>query len=143
MNAPARIAAVDAFVDPRLTFLCCASARYLLVESGEMGLDEAFTGLLDQFDDLLGANWSWHWWDACRRADARAAVELRRASRIRPSPRPTPQTTIDAVMLAVRERGIGALREPANVERLRRCDAAAKAQLRARIEKLTGLKHER
>jgi hypothetical protein len=37
----------------------------------------------------------------------------------------------------VRERGIAALKEPANLERLARCDAAAKAQIDKRIEKLT------
>jgi hypothetical protein len=47
---------------------------------------------------------------------------------------PTPQTTIEAVMWCVRERGLKALKEPTNEERLRRCDAAAKAQINERIE---------
>ena len=51
--------------------------------------------------------------------------------------RRTPQTTIEAIMYSVRERGIAALKEPANVERLRRCDAAALAQIDARISKLS------
>jgi hypothetical protein len=50
--------------------------------------------------------------------------------------RPTPQTTVEAVMWAVRERGLRALKEPANQERLSRCDAAARAQINERIEKL-------
>src|SRR5262249_17532095 len=36
--------------------------------------------------------------------------------------RPTPQATIEAIMHSVRERGLGALREPATIERLSRCD---------------------
>jgi hypothetical protein len=51
-------------------------------------------------------------------------------------PRPTPQTTLEAVMWAVRRRGLPALREPAYQQRLLNCDAAARAQINARIEKL-------
>jgi len=51
--------------------------------------------------------------------------------------RPTPQSTIEAIIFAVRSRGTDALREPANIERLRRCDEAALEQIDARIEKLT------
>jgi hypothetical protein len=43
---------------------------------------------------------------------------------------------VEAVMLAVRERGLAALKEPATVERLERCDAAARAEINQRIEKL-------
>jgi hypothetical protein len=49
---------------------------------------------------------------------------------------PTPQVTIEALMHCVRQRGLAALKEPANVERLARCDAAAKAQIDGRIKKL-------
>jgi hypothetical protein len=52
------------------------------------------------------------------------------------SPRPTPQVTVDAVMYSVRERGLKALKEPANQERLRRCDTAAEDKIIQRIEKL-------
>jgi hypothetical protein len=45
----------------------------------------------------------------------------------------TPQSTVEAIMLCMRERGLAALKEPANVERLSRCDAAAKAQIEKRI----------
>ena len=54
--------------------------------------------------------------------------------------RPTPNVVVEAIMLAVRERGLVALKEPATVERLKRCDAAARAEINQRIEKL-GLKH--
>ena len=100
---------------------------------------------------------------ACRRADAMLAAE-RRAGRQLESPsvlriwrlfdadvsferfwneindprnRPTPRAVIEAVMYCVRERGLAALKEPANVERLSRCDAAARAQIDQRIDKLT------
>jgi hypothetical protein len=53
-----------------------------------------------------------------------------------PKNRPTPQVTVEAVILTVRERGLTALKEPANVERLERCDAAAKAEIERRIAKL-------
>jgi hypothetical protein len=49
--------------------------------------------------------------------------------------RPTPEVTIEAILLSVRERGVAALKEPKNIERLRRCDAAALAQIDARLGK--------
>jgi hypothetical protein len=48
--------------------------------------------------------------------------------------RPTPQTTIEALIYCVRERGLAALKEPANLERLSRCDEAALAEIDRRIE---------
>jgi hypothetical protein len=53
-----------------------------------------------------------------------------------PRNRPTPEFTIRAVMHAVRERGLAALKEPATAERLARCDEDAKAEINKRIEKL-------
>lgn len=50
--------------------------------------------------------------------------------------RPTPQVTIEAVLYCVRECGLAALKEPANLERLSRCDEAARAQINDRIAKL-------
>jgi hypothetical protein len=50
-------------------------------------------------------------------------------------PRRTPQTTIEALMHSVRERGLPALKEPSNIERLTRCDPAAKAEIDQRIGK--------
>jgi hypothetical protein len=49
--------------------------------------------------------------------------------------RPTPKATIEAVMHAVRERGLTALKVPVTAERLERCDAAAKAEIEQRIAK--------
>jgi hypothetical protein len=61
----------------------------------------------------------------------------------KPAPqRPTPQTTIEAILYCVRQRGLTALRDAANIERLRQCDAAAKRQINERIAKLSaGLSH--
>jgi hypothetical protein len=55
-----------------------------------------------------------------------------------PRNRPTSQTTVEAILYCVRERGIAALKEPANLERLSRCDAAALAQIDARLAKRNG-----
>jgi hypothetical protein len=49
--------------------------------------------------------------------------------------RPTPQTVVEAVWYCVRERGLAALREPANLQRLATFDSAARAQLNERIAK--------
>jgi hypothetical protein len=48
--------------------------------------------------------------------------------------RPTPKAVIDAVVLCVRQRGIAALKEPANVERLSRCDEWARGEINKQIE---------
>jgi len=50
--------------------------------------------------------------------------------------RPTPKATIEAVMHAVRERGLAALKEPVTAGRLERCDEAAKAEIERRIASL-------
>jgi hypothetical protein len=50
----------------------------------------------------------------------------------------TPQTTIDAIVHAVRERGAAALKEPATKARLRCCDEAALTQINVRLTKLLG-----
>jgi hypothetical protein len=50
--------------------------------------------------------------------------------------RPTPRTTIEAIIWSVRERGPQALHDPANIERLSRCDEAAISEIDRRISKL-------
>jgi hypothetical protein len=50
--------------------------------------------------------------------------------------RPTPKTTVEAVIDAVRKRELAALKEPATAERLERCDEAAKAEIERRIADL-------
>ena len=51
---------------------------------------------------------------------------------------PTPQSTIEAVMYSIRERGLAALQEPNNKERLATCDDAARKQIDERIERMRG-----
>jgi hypothetical protein len=48
----------------------------------------------------------------------------------------TPQSTIDAVIWACRERGLQALYEPDTIERLRRCDGAARQRINERLARL-------
>jgi hypothetical protein len=52
-----------------------------------------------------------------------------------PRNRPTPQVTIEAIIIDVRERGMQVLGEPANQKRLSRCDAAALAEIKRRLAK--------
>jgi|SRR6516165_318670 hypothetical protein len=75
---------------------------------------------------------------ACRAADAQMQQQRRRAD-INENPlRLTPRSTIEAIMWCVRERCPPALHEPANIERLSRCDDPAIAEIDARIKKLEG-----
>jgi hypothetical protein len=105
-----------------LTILAArAEALAILIDLGEMEIDEALERLLtppDGFD--LRVEW------------------LARQKRVGEAPRnrQTPQSTIEAIMHCVRERGVAALNEPENIERLSRCGAAAKAQIHRRIYKL-------
>jgi hypothetical protein len=55
-------------------------------------------------------------------------------------PQRTPQTTIEAIMYVVRERGVAALKEPANIERLLLCDDAARTEINERIGRLIAAK---
>ena len=88
--------------------------------------------------------------DQCRKADARLRAERRnrRADLNRISidilcaalnyeqQRPIPETTIEAIMYCVCERGLEALEESANLERLSRCDESARAQINDRIARI-------
>ena len=49
---------------------------------------------------------------------------------------PTPLTTVEAVIYCVRKRGLAALRESANQQRLMTFDNAARAEVNRRIAKL-------
>jgi hypothetical protein len=60
----------------------------------------------------------------------------------RRKPPPTPNVIVEAIIHAVRERGLAALNEPANLERLSRCDEAAKAEINRRIGRLIAAKEE-
>jgi hypothetical protein len=119
-------------LDPGLAFLGQASARHVLVEQGEMSIDEAIDGLTEPVEQIFGPRCTCEsFCGACRAADARHSHRRTCAAR-----RPTPQVTIEAILYCVRDRGVAALREPANIARLRTCDAAAKAQINERIARL-------
>jgi hypothetical protein len=75
------------------------------------------------YDDNIG------FWKYCAEVDRRLAGTCPLPARSRA----TPRVTVLALMHAVRERGVAALDEPANVARLSRCDAAARAKLNAFI----------
>jgi hypothetical protein len=69
--------------------------------------------------------------EVCRQADRRRPRQQPQSE-----PLPTPQVTVEAIMYSVRTRGIGALKEPANLHRLRDSDAPARAEINQRIEAL-------
>jgi hypothetical protein len=52
---------IDTSVDPRLAFLARTHARFILVEAGEISLDEALDGLVEPICDCqrwpLAAQW--------------------------------------------------------------------------------------
>jgi len=50
--------------------------------------------------------------------------------------RPTAAVVVEAVIYVVRQRGIAALTEPDTIERLLRCDTAARAEINRRIDAL-------
>jgi hypothetical protein len=124
-------------IDPRLAFLARAAARHALVETGDMDLDEAIDGLVD--DDEMAS-----FWKACDRADAQQKrdpkierlrrlmdedVTLDRVYAAINSGRPTPEATIEAIKHAVRDRGVKAIEEPATKQRIENCDSAARDDL--------------
>jgi hypothetical protein len=118
----------DDDIDPRLALLARASAHLTLVELGEMDLDEAIDDLVPAFEELRG--------DSFEALVERLAKENKARAKSASRNRSTPDVVVEAILHCVRERGPKALKEPANIERLRRCDAAAKAQIDQRIEKL-------
>jgi hypothetical protein len=69
--------------------------------------------------------------EVCERADRQRPRQTPRIE-----PQPTPQCMIEAILYCVRERGVAALHEPANLGRLKLCDAAALAQIDAHVAKL-------
>jgi hypothetical protein len=50
--------------------------------------------------------------------------------------RRTPRTTVEAILYCVRTRGISALKQAANLDRLSHCDPAARTQINKRIASL-------
>jgi hypothetical protein len=121
-------------IDPGLAFLHRAHARLLLVEAGEMDIETAIDGLIPAMLELIGPC------HCSRDIVERWERDCPPVPPPTPKPRPTPQTTVEAIMFGVRKRGVAALKERANIERLNTCDAAAKAQIDRRIAKLISAK---
>lgn len=107
-------------IDQRLACMALVAADLVLVEHGELSLDDAWDQHVADVEDVLDIDF------------------IRRARPRRPAhqPRPTPQTTIEAVMLDVREHGLTALKTQPVRERLSRCDSAARQQINERIARL-------
>ena len=90
---------------------------------------------------------------ACRRADAKAKnpsehikqlrallcddVSLVSAWTLIQRRQATARATIEAMWQSIQEKGVEALADPDNQDRLRRCDAAAIAEINRRITELT------
>ena len=55
-----------------------------------------------------------------------------------PRDRPTSKATVDAVVFAVRSRGLTALKEPTTAQRLAECDTAARAEITRQISLILG-----
>jgi hypothetical protein len=130
MNAFTPIAPiVEARIDPRYTFLVRASIRLFLIDQLEMTLDEAFDGLVANLQC-----------DCDRELLARWERDFPHRSRSKPRPRQrAAQSTLDAIVYTVRHRGIAALKEPKNLDRLARCNAEQRANLNNRIEKIISI----
>jgi hypothetical protein len=67
-----------------------------------------------------------------------AGISLERAWHALQRNRPTPKATIDAVVQAVRERGLRALDQPGTARRLAACDANVRSEITKRISLIFG-----
>jgi hypothetical protein len=143
---------------PLDTFIERAEARGLLWSIGELDLSEAVDALrafavscglvnmigqdrvqqiiTDAFVGLRMSEPKIKWEDLERRRRQLATLGPLWEELNDPRQHPTPPATVEAIMFAVRQRGLGALKEPANEERLLRCDEAAMKQIRERIERM-------
>jgi hypothetical protein len=92
--------------DPRLAFLEQASARLILVEAGEMEIEDAFSGLVDQCtcDREMMARWD-H--DYPPQPPTKTA-----------KPKEAASTTCDALLWELREYGLRRLKHSSTLHRL-------------------------
>jgi hypothetical protein len=106
-------------LDPRYVFLVRAKIRLFLVDVGELSLSEAFSDLVDTLRC------------PCERETVKRWEQQRPSKKTIPHWKSfsTSRSTIDAILYCVRQRGLGALKEPANRERLRRCDEKARIEI--------------
>jgi hypothetical protein len=89
-----------------------AEALLKFIEPGVPSLDEAFA---DHIDGV----------ERCPLCGATGNARIPPLKYRHPIRRPTPEATIEAIKHEVKTRGLAALKEPANRERLSRCDEAA------------------
>jgi hypothetical protein len=115
--------------NPRPTSAAAREQRAIEAERDEL-IETVIDQVLSIIVSMLAA-------DRCSLCQA---DEAQRQPPARSQPRPTAQSTIDAIIHCVRERGLDALEEPANIERLLRCDAAAKEQINRRIAAMKGVR---
>jgi len=110
--------------DPRLAFLVRASARLTLVEAGEMEIDEAIVGLVDQC--------------ACdREMIARWDRDYPHQPPTKPAkPKEAALTTCDALLWELREYGLRRLKHPPTLRRLSHLSNKQFADLIAALTRL-------
>jgi hypothetical protein len=122
--------------------LACAAALDALLQAGEISPDAAIEELIALIGPFLPDRCPTCGDPPCLHDDAwctsvREGQERRAAERAQPKEeRPTPRTTIEAVMWAVRTEGLAALDRADTLERLSRCDARALEEINERIANL-------
>jgi hypothetical protein len=118
-------------LDSRLVLLARAAARMMLLELGEIDIEDACEGLADDMWTADSEAKSKPFDPATARVRRLLApdISLDQAWHALNCNRATPGTTIEAIKVAVRDRGVAALKEPATRERMQRCDAAARADV--------------
>lgn len=122
-------------VDPRLAFLLYSAIRFDLVEAGHLDVEEAFEDVVVTLEGMEALSCFLCVECQVRAAEADHAIpEKKKVAAAKP--RPTPPSVIEAIMYSVRTRGVAALKEPATVERLSRCDPDARDQIKQRIAAL-------
>jgi hypothetical protein len=108
--------------DPRLAFLARASARLSLVEAGEMEIEDAFSGLVDQC--------------ACdREMIARLDYPPQPPTKVA-KPKEAASTTCDALLWELREYGLRRLKHPSTLRRLSQLSNKQFADLIAALTRL-------
>jgi hypothetical protein len=100
-------------VDLRLACMSLVAADLILVEAGELDLEAAFEDMVSDIEDIIDADFI--------KPTQRSPDDRHR--------HPTPQVVIEAIKHSVRDRGLAALKEPTTIERLSRCDEAARRRI--------------
>ena len=123
------VAADEQPIDERLLLLARAAARHLLLEMGEIDIDEASEGLVDEMTFC----------PACKRADAKVTdnmVPLERAYSELNSRRghAVPASTVEALVYACRQ-GPQVVNQSDNLQRLVQLDKAQLREVHERVQR--------